>query len=136
MKQANTYLEAVFVGGIAGIVVLGLVGRIATAVVAQAMGQPTNFTLSGLLEVTVVGAVVGALGGALFLFLRERLTFPGLMPAIVVGAVVFAASIFVPWLSGRMELATLGASPATLVVAALVCLGYGVTVHGILARLR
>ncbi|MDH3785894.1 MAG: hypothetical protein OEV00_11275, partial [Acidobacteriota bacterium] len=109
MKQANTYLEAVFVGGIAGIVVLGLVGRIATAVVAQAMGQPTNFTLSGLLEVTVVGAVVGALGGALFLFLRERLTFPGLMPAIVVGAVVFAASIFVPWLSGRMELATLGA---------------------------
>jgi hypothetical protein len=56
-----------------GVVVLGIGGRALMRIIALAGGTSTGFSLGGSLEVVAAGALYGAVGGALFPYLPERL---------------------------------------------------------------
>lgn len=71
MSRARNAAVPVLVGLAAGIVVLGIGGRIAMRVIALVTGQVPDFSLGGTLEVLVAGAWRGTLGGLIYLVLRR-----------------------------------------------------------------
>jgi len=126
--------KAICAGAVAGGIVLGLLGRAATAAVAAGMGRPIHLSARGLLEVAALGVIVGAIGGALLPMLRHRRHLPGPVPGFIVGTAVFVGSVFVAWLSRRIELTATGPLPMTLAAVSVVCLSYGVVASALLAR--
>jgi hypothetical protein len=125
-------VSALAAGAIAGALVLGLIGRMATAAVALVTGHPPNLSLNGLLEVAVAGALLGILGGLLLLaFRRGRQT--GVVRGVLVGVTLFLASVLASWLAGRVEFGV-PASGLMFSVVALVYAGWGLSADALLTR--
>ena len=93
MHAATTRQKVVaglFIGVTAGLIVLGLIGRIAMRFYAVAISQPTSFSLPGTIRLLAAAALGGAGAGALFAVLRERIpVWPVPITGAVYGAVVF-----------------------------------------------
>ncbi|GBE30556.1 MAG TPA: hypothetical protein ENH10_05650 [Bacteroidetes bacterium] len=64
-------LKWIGVGGLAGMLVLGLAGRFIMAGLASALSYPTNLSATGVILVTVLGGVLGAIGGLFAHFLAD-----------------------------------------------------------------
>jgi len=125
-------LSALGAGAITGALVLGLVGRAATAALALVTGNPMNLSLTGLLEVVLAGALLGLLGGLLLLaFRRGRQT--GLVRGVLVGLTLFLASVLASWLAGRVDLGVT-TSLLTVSVVAVVYVGWGLSADTLLTR--
>jgi peptidoglycan/LPS O-acetylase OafA/YrhL len=133
MNESHPATPALLAGAVAGALILGLAGRLAMAAVALATGHPTNLSLRGLVMVTLVGAVVGALGGVLVLVLRRTYRGSGPARGLAAGAVMFLGSMLVAVVTGKLP----GVSPIqilTLAVVAATFLVYGVSADALLSR--
>lgn len=71
MKNYNEMFLAILAGAVSGAFVLGFVGRIVTAGVGLITSNPLNLSLAGLLEVVVVGLIVGTIGGVFFFIIKN-----------------------------------------------------------------
>jgi hypothetical protein len=125
--------SAVIAGATVGALILGLAGRAAMAGIALLEGVATNLTLRGVLETLILGALMGAVGGASLLEAGRRLGLTGIGAGLLVGAALFTGSLAVSWLGGAMQGAGLASLP-TLGVAAVFFLAYGAATERVLRR--
>ena len=102
MKYYREILLALLAGAVSGALVLGIVGRAATAGVALVIGNSLNLSLKGILEVVIVGMFVGAVGGVLLLMLKNVFRGNGLALGIIVGLIMFVCSTIFVIISGRV----------------------------------
>ena len=81
------------IGGIAGVVVLGIGGRIAMRVIARAAGLTPGFSLGGSSEVLFAGAWRGVVGGLFFATLRRFGPENRFARVLLLGGLLFAFSL-------------------------------------------
>lgn len=81
------WLIGLLLGTIAGVIILGVGGRVAMRGIALYTGQAPGFSLGGSLTVIALGAVCGAGGGLLFVvvrrFFRNRLVRAGIFWTLI-----------------------------------------------------
>jgi len=102
MKYYREILLALLAGAVSGALVLGIVGRAATAGVAFVIGDSLNLSLKGVLEVVIIGMFVGAVGGVLLLMLKNVFRGDGLTLGVIVGLIMFVCSTIFVIISGRV----------------------------------
>ena len=134
MAMARKIPLFLIVGAALGALILGVVGRTAMAGVALVTGSELNLSLKGLLEVVIVGTILGAVGGLLFVPVRRLARTSHLARSVILGSVLFACSLAVALSTDGMALGP--ELPITLVVVAAVFLGYGLTLDGLLIRME
>jgi len=123
-------------GAVSGALILGLVARVATAGVALLAGLPANLSFRGMLESSVVGALLGVAGGFLLPVIGRALGRGGPLRGVVTGVVLFFCALLVAWARGRIQLDLSGPQPITLIVVFVAFLIYGIAADALLARLR
>lgn len=134
MRYYRELALALLAGAVTGTLVLGIAGRAATAGVALITGNALNLSLMGGLEVVIVGALVGAVGGVLLLVLRSVHGDSELARGITVGAILFVCSFLVAWVSGKIALGLSSIQLFMLGVVAIMFMVYGVCADVLLTR--
>lgn len=134
MKLFNKCLLAVLAGAVAGVLILGLGGRIAMALIAIGSGTDLNLSLRGIFEVLPVGILIGTVGG--LLLVPVRIVFPThrLTRGIIIGALLFSGSLLISWSAGGLKLDFHSVLPLTLAVVAIIFMLYGVAIDALLTR--
>ena len=127
---------ALISGAAAGAVVLGIVGRMATAGVAYITGNTTNLSLSGVLEILIVGTLAGTLGGLLLLIVKRRCGAGRFGRGAITGISLFASSLLLSWAKEKIELSTNSTQLFSLIVVVIIFIAYGVCADALLARLE
>jgi hypothetical protein len=134
MERRHAGWYAVLAGAVAGAVVLGAIGRIAVAGVALIIEGPVNISARGVLEVVVVGVLVGAIGGILLLPVRSLVRGGRVIRGLVLGAVLFIASFLLSLLRGWTSLSfSRNPLPLTLVTVAAVYVIFAITADALLS---
>jgi len=92
---------ALLAGAVAGLVILGIGGRLAMWIIALAIGEPAGFTIGGTTTVLALGALFGTPGGPIALALG-RITRSGLVRGAALGGLglVIALVSVAPRLEG------------------------------------
>lgn len=134
MKHYHEVLLALLAGAVSGTLILGIVGRAATAGVSLVTGNSLNLSLRGVLEVMIVGAVVGAIGGLLLLTLRSVCRGNKLALGIIVGLLLFVCSTLLVLVSGMLAFDKSFVQFFTLGVVAAVFVIYGVWAAALLTQ--
>ena len=136
--KMSYYRETRFVllAGATGALILGIVGRMSMAGVALFTGNTLHISMRGVLEVVIVGALVGAAGGILLLVLRRVYGVAGLVRGIIVGIVMFACSVLVYLLNGKSDYGLSHTQLLTVIVAAIIFMVYGICVDALLKPLE
>lgn len=98
----------------AGIVVLGIGGRIVMRVIAWDAGLPPSFSLGGSLEVLAAGAWRGLVGGLLFVALRRFGPANAYARGLLLGGLLFLFSVVILADSLRSLASELDAVPLAL----------------------
>jgi hypothetical protein len=131
MREAPLPLAA---GTVAGLLVLGIGGRLLMAALVLLMGGRPGFTAGGSLRVMLVGTAYGALGGLLLLPLRRIVGERRLLSGPLLGLVL----LVVGWLTSPVgRAAASGPGRRVLIVVALAVLaftGYGVATDVLLGH--
>jgi len=121
-------------GTVAGLLVLGLGGRLLMAALVLLRGGRPGFTAGGSLRVVLVGTAYGALGGLLLLPLRRVVGGRRLLSGPLLGLVL----LVVGWLTSPVGRATAsGPGRREVIVVALAVLAfiaYGVTTDVLLGH--
>ncbi len=84
---------ALLAGTVAGVLVLGVGGRLAMRALAWAAGQPPEFSVAGSLEVLTAGAWRGAVGGVLYFALARILRNPGVGRGLALGIFLYGFTL-------------------------------------------
>ncbi len=134
MSPVRSIAIALATGGIAGLVVLGLGGRLAMAALVVARDARPAVTLGGSLEVLAVGTGYGAVGGLLALGARRMLgPRTGRWQGVGLGLALLVAA----WMTssaGRGAAAGLAAQRTLAVGLAVLCFGgFGLLLDALLA---
>lgn len=104
MRNARTIRNAMLAGGIAGTLILGVVGRLVMAGVALVAGRDLNLSFRGLIEVIIIGAVWGGLGGLVLVVIRSLVAPTRRAHTLTLAAVLFGASFLAFCVRGRILL--------------------------------
>jgi len=103
--------------------------------IALSSGNDLNLSLYGVLEVLLLGTLVGAVGGLMLLALRRALKAVSLVRGLLLGIIVFACSWIATLLSSTEGSASHILQWSTLATSAAVCALYGVSLDVTLDRL-
>jgi hypothetical protein len=87
---------SILAGALAGVVVLGLLGRAVMRLVGEIAGLPTGGTLGGTLEVIATGALMGAVAGPVYLLVQSRLPGPAPLRGLAFGLGAFLLLLAFP----------------------------------------
>jgi len=127
-------LIPILAGAVAGVLILGLGGRIGMALIAIGSGTDLNLSLRGILEVLFVGILIGTVGG--LLLVPVRIVFPTnrLTRGIIIGVLLLSGSLLMSWFTGGLKLDLHSVLPLTLVVVSIIFIFYGVVIDALLTR--
>ncbi len=128
MPKWQTGLRTMLAGGVTGLVVLGVGGRLAMAALPLATGSHPRFSWGGSIEVVLLGTIYGGFGGgALALLRRTRvMAVPG--AAAGFGLLMFG----IAWATSTVGRATAPTAPVSVPV--VLALGAVIfVVYGLLA---
>jgi len=128
LKSNHMILMSLLSGAIAGVTVLGLVGRFAMAIVSSLIGSDMNLSLQGLFEALMNGTVFGTIGGLLHLGIGRIEHFNRIVQGIVLGTILFALSIVISILFIKMKIHFTGPQFFTLITVYGVYVAYGISV--------
>jgi hypothetical protein len=130
MSRFRVALLAVAAGGLAGVLVLGVGGRLLMAVLVLLAGGHPSFSPGGSLKVISVGTGYGAVGGLLLLLVSWRTGRQRLAGALL-GLLLFA----VAWLTSPVgRAAAAGRLPRVLGLAVPAFMIWGLVAAALLAR--
>jgi len=129
-------LASVAAGFVAGIIVLGIGGRLAMAALPTLTGTRPVFSWGGSVEVVLLGAMYGAVGGVI-LALLIRLGRPvGATRGLLLGVLLLGAA----WASSSVGRSTARSAPvalpAVVLIGGVVFLGYGILADKLERRWR
>jgi hypothetical protein len=134
MRYYCELILTLLAGAVAGAMVLGIAGRAVTAGIALVTGNALNLSLKSVLEVFIVGTLVGALGGILLFTVRKVHRGSEMACGITVGAILFVSSFLLAWVSGNIALGVSSIQLLTMGVVAIMFLVYGVCAVAFLKR--
>ncbi len=124
---ARRFVITVLAGAGAGLLFLGIGGRIAMRIIAALAGQAPGFSVGGTLTVVLLGGLWGAPGGPIALLL-ERLVTWRLARGIVLGATGFAFAMLTVGQELDGPVAQAPVWPIAVAMCAALFLGYGLLV--------
>jgi hypothetical protein len=101
---------AVLAGTVSGCIVLGVGGRAVMTFTALLAGVPPRFSWAGSLEVVILGAIYGAVGGVLLAVIRRRWPGGGLRGGLALGALLCG----IAWLTSAVGRDTARSSPVAI----------------------
>jgi hypothetical protein len=129
MSKAKQLGMLAAAGLLAGLVFLGVGGRLAMRIIVLAHGDTPGFSISGTLQVLGVGAVIGGLGSVASLVLQRIWRRASWMRGVALGSAMFAVgtAIFVPTAAGIDANFFEGLFIAALFAA--IFFGYGLTME-------
>jgi len=133
MRFFHAVLRALLAGAVAGLLVLGIAGRLATVVVALVAGTAANLSWRGMLDATVAGVVIGSIGGLLLALLGWLRGSADRTGGLIVGVVMFGVTFLFLLGGGRADFGR----PLPLItysVVAIAYLAYGVIASALLRR--
>jgi len=87
--------------GLAGGLVAGLAARLSMRAVALAIGLPPNFSLEGTFAIALIGAILGAPFGLVYLVIRNALPGTGIWKGLTFGLLLFVTLMVPPLLFYR-----------------------------------
>ena len=123
--SVRNWLTGIMVGGIAGLVILGVGGRLAMRAIALQERPAAAFTVSGTITVLLLGAATGIAGGLLHVVLFRFLPhFHWMRRALFVALLLL---LTLRGVSGQTTTLSLALFP-------LLVVAYAVTVVGVLER--
>jgi len=134
MKNERGIFSALLSGVISGVLVLGIIGRLAIASVAIGRGSSMNLSLRGVLEVIILGVIMGAIGGILLFIIKKMLWVNGLVSGIMIGLILFVFSVVFALLSGRIVLGMSLDQWVTMLIALTMFAIYGIFAAGLLNK--
>ena len=135
MSVARGFLVGAAAGALAGTAVLGLGGRLAMAGLVLVRGGRPEFSAGGSLEVVLVGAFYGALGGLLAPLLdRFAPTLGAVTRGTAIGLLVFGIAGMSSDAARGPAAGLGGLMLPVLAAAAALCVVYGVAVERLRAR--
>lgn len=134
MKYFHEVLLAMLMGAVSGILILGVVGRAATAGIALVTGNYINLSLRGALEVLVIAAFIGAIGGIMLLVFKYVCRGNGLANGILAGLALFICSILFVSVAGKFAFNMSFMQVFTLGIVAAVFMIYGVLTSKLIMR--
>jgi len=127
-------LSAPLAGAAVGTLILGVGGRLAMAGIMLLRAEQPRFSLGGSLDVVLMGALYGLLGGVLLLPLRRVVPSRKLRRGVTLGLIL----LLVGWLTssvGRdMSLALGPMIPSAIGIASVMFVVYGVVLDRLVAR--
>ncbi len=126
-------MKIVLIGTLSGVVILGLLTRLAMAMIALFTNNPVNLSIQSIVEVTVAGAIVGAIGGIFLVGIRVLLS-AGIVRGIILGFLLFSGSLVIGLIAGRVAF---GEQPITFITFAflgMVFLFYGIVTEWMVDR--
>lgn len=126
--QLRSLLRPALVGTAAGILVLGVGGRVAMRVIALGGGAEPVFSIGGSVEVLAAGAWRGAVGGLLYWLVASLIRWTVPWRGLVTGALLFLVATLTLRPSLREQVAALDAAPLALGLFGSVFLLYGLAV--------
>lgn len=118
----------VLVSTLSGAIVLGIFSRLIMAAIALSIGKPTNLSVLGLVEVALVGALMGASGGVILLAIKKYMP-PGYYRGLTLGIVLYGGSLVFGIMGRRF---TVGENPYAIII--LVSTGGIYALYGILTE--
>ena len=92
MTSLGLKAKIVFMSALSGAIVLGIFSRVIMAAIALLVNKPTNLSLSSFAEVTMVGTVLGVVGGLFLLGIRKKIQ-PGIYRGVALGILLYAGSL-------------------------------------------
>ena len=135
MTKHGPKKKIVLIGTLSGAVILGLLTRLAMAIIALSTNNPVNLSIRSFAETIVVGAVVGAIGGIVLLGIRALIS-AGIARGIILGFLLFSGSLMTGLIAGRV---TFGEQPITFITfvyLGVVFLLYGIVTERMVRRNR
>lgn len=132
MRPASETLTALWAGALLGGLVLGLVGRLATASIALLASREPNLSTMGVAESVGLGLLVGLLGGILLLPVRGLLPDRPVVRGVAVGAALFLGSLL--FLDRQAVVEHVWLRAITLSTVFAIYAAFGVTLDRIVSR--
>jgi len=120
--------KIVCMSALSGAIVLGIFSRVIMAAIALLADKPTNLSFWSFAQVSIVGTVLGAVGGFFILGIRKHIQ-PGIYRGVSLGIALYAGSILFGMIGGRLTL-----SENTDVLITLVLAGGVYTLYGLLTE--
>lgn len=136
MNRNHLTLISILSGAAAGVIVIGLIGRLAMAIVSLLTGSSANLSLSGVAEALVLGAVFGVVGGLLNVRLSRNESSGKVAQGVALGAILFALSIGISMTSTKMRIDFAGKQFFTLATAFGIYVVYGICVVTFVEKIK
>lgn len=134
MAHWRADIRVVLAGGVAGVAILGVGGRMAMATLPLLTGLRPRFSWGGSLEVVLLGSIYGAFGGVVLALLRRTrfVTLPG---APLIFGLMMLGSAWASSSVGRATAATAPvAEPLVWLLAAMFFITYGFAASSLATR--
>ena len=125
MPRTRQVVTSLLLGVGAGTVILGIGGRLTMSGIALVTSGHARFSLAGSLEVVLVGAINGAVGGVLLLPLRQLVQTGPLFRGVALGLILFGIALVIEG----------PGPPFILALAAAMLALYGIVVDVLFVRL-
>jgi hypothetical protein len=139
MRKMRYYRQvplALLTGAVMGALVLGITGRMATAVITLITGHEPNLSLSGGLEAVIVGTLIGAVGGILMLAVSRFHGGSKLARGATVGGMLAICSRLGASIFGKITLGVSSIRPVMLGIVAVMYAVYGIGADALLTWLE
>lgn len=135
MKSLGFKAKIVCMSALSGAIVLGIFSRMIMAAIALLANKSTNLSLWSFTEVTIVGSVLGVVGGLFLLGIRKQMQ-PGIYRGVTLGIILCAVSILFGMIGGRLTLSENTDVLKTLVLAGGVYVLYGIITEWLLSTVH
>jgi hypothetical protein len=121
-------------GAISGALVLGIAGRAAIAIVTLAQDNSLYLSSRGVVEVMLLGTLIGAVGGCLLFMLGNMFRGYGIVTGIVTGLILFSGAMLFAIARRRIDFDKSFIQLPTTIVVFIIFAIYGVVVIVLLNR--
>ncbi len=135
MNLLGIKTKIVFMSALSGAIILGVISRLMMAALALSVNKPTNLSLRGFAEVTVIGTSLGVIGG-LFLIRTRKYIQPGIYRGVTLGIILYAGSILFGMIGGRLTLSGNTDVLITIVLTGGIYVLYGIITDWLLSTVQ
>lgn len=135
MTSLGHKAQIVFMSALSGAIVLGVFSRVIMAAIALLFNKPTNLSLSSFAEVTMVGTILGVVGGLFLLGIRKKIQ-PGIYRGVTLGLFLYAGSLVLGMMGQYITLSENTDAIVTFVLVGGVYALYGILTEWLLLTIH
>jgi len=134
MKKYQKFFGSMLIAAISGLIILGILGRAVTVLIALFTNRSSNLSLSGMFEVMLLSAVIGSIGGILIYMFQKVFRANCWSCGIMNGLLLFLISSLYLFLSGNLSFHSSILQFFTFSAVALIFIIYGLIACKLIRR--